>query len=362
MMPQNRFCLFTMIATLIFVVGCERKPTPRTLSEENGEAAPAALSDSTSEALSEIPKENALVATVNGEGLPRDEFDLLYQHALSQNPKDLSPEKKFEIKVNLLSSLIMTRILKQKAMEADLPVEATMVEAAFNRVRENFHFDDAALQKKLASDGYTVDQFKKTLENEIRVSEFEEMIKEQFEPSFTEADLKDWFESHPESYRTAEVIRIAHILVSLPDNPSEEQVQKALDKANWIREQIVSLNADFGEMAARYSDDIDTATAEGYLGDLVRGQAVATFDEAAFALKPGEVSNPVRSYKGFHLIKQLSRNPSRPLTFEEAFERKLLEKDYVANRKTLMFRDWLAKQREEASVEILDPEIVKVPR
>lgn len=361
-MRENRFYLYTLIATLVFIVGCERKPTPRTVTGEGEGTAPAAIADSSPEALVSLPDEEALVATVNGEGISKDEFDLLYHHALSQNPKDLSAEKKFEIKVNLLSSLIMTRILKQKAMEADLPVEATLVEAAFNRVRENFHFDDAALQKKLAADGYTVDQFKKTLENEIRVSKFEDMIKGRFEPNFTEADLKDWFESHPDSYRTAEVIRIAHILVSLPTNPSEDQVQKALDKANWIREQIVTLNADFGEMAARYSDDIDTATSEGYLGDLVRGQAVEAFDEAAFALKPGGISAPVRTYMGFHLIKMLSRNPSRPLTYEEAFERKLLEKDYLANRRTLMFRDWLAKQRTEASVEILDPEIVKVPR
>ncbi len=136
-------------------------------------------------------------------------------------------------------------------------------------------------------------------------------------------------------------------------------MQKALDKTNWIREQIVSLNADFGEMAARYSDDIDTATAEGYLGDLVRGQAVEAFDEAAFALKQGEISAPVRTYMGFHLVKLLSRNPSRPLTFEEAFGENFW-KELCCQRKTLMFSDWLPNSGRRLGKN-LDPELSRFP-
>jgi hypothetical protein len=129
--------------------------------QKNGGEAPGAISDSTPEALSDIPREEALVATGNGEGISKDEFNLLYQHTLSQNPKDLSTEKKFEIKVNILSSLIMTRILKQKAMEA-VSVEATMVEAAFNRFAKTIHFDDAGFAEETGIGRYTIDHFKKT--------------------------------------------------------------------------------------------------------------------------------------------------------------------------------------------------------
>lgn len=302
-------------------------------------------------------EEEKFAATVNGEGIPQSDLNTLLKYALENREDEPTVDERFEMKLNILNGLVFAKMLFQKAMEADIPVPATEVERNLGQVRNNFETESEFL-KSLAEQGHTLKQYKKTVENELRVRKYQEKIMDDFEIVVTEGDLKDWYEDNIDDYRTPEYARIAHILVALPEDSKKPQVDAAYQEISDIRRQVISGAQDFEMMARLYSDDIDSATRGGALGIFSKGIMRPRFEHFVFSSEEGEISEPILANDGWHIIKVLNRIPSRHLTFEEAKESGTLENDYVKNQKALYFRDWLARQREKTRVEIIDPEIV----
>lgn len=132
-----------------------------------------------------------------------------------------------------------------------------------------------------------------------------------------DASLKKYYEDHKSEY---EKVRARHILIRMagspvPVKPGQKELTEAeaLAKAQALRAKIQG-GADFAEIAKAESDDTGSGAKGGELGAFAHGQMVPTFDEAAFKLKPGELSEPVKSPFGFHLI-QVEERQSK--TFEE---------------------------------------------
>jgi peptidyl-prolyl cis-trans isomerase C len=121
-----------------------------------------------------------------------------------------------------------------------------------------------------------------------------------------EAGLRAFYEAHKADF---EQVRARHILIRadgspMPLKPGQKSLSDAdaLAKAQEIRKKIAD-GGDFAEIAAKESDDTGSGANGGDLGFFRHGQMVPTFEEAAFKLKPGEVSPPVRSQFGYHIIK-----------------------------------------------------------
>jgi peptidyl-prolyl cis-trans isomerase C len=132
-----------------------------------------------------------------------------------------------------------------------------------------------------------------------------------------EAALRDYFSKHKAEY---ERVKASHILVRLPGSPvplrkgqKELTSDEALAKAQALRKRIVA-GEDFAKLAKEESDDTNSAASGGDVGFFKRGQMVPEFEEVAFFMKPGEVSEPVRSQYGFHVIRLDQREAK---SFEE---------------------------------------------
>lgn len=110
-------------------------------------------------------------------------------------------------------------------------------------------------------------------------------------------------------------VRVAHIMVAVADNADPESKAKALAKANNLYQQI-SEGADFAELARKFSDDKGSAPRGGELPVFGTGKMVPEFEQAAFSLKnAGDVSKPVKTSYGYHIIKLLDKKGLAP--FEE---------------------------------------------
>jgi peptidyl-prolyl cis-trans isomerase C len=138
------------------------------------------------------------------------------------------------------------------------------------------------------------------------------------EAKFTELDLRAYYDAHKDEYEEA---KGSHILIrfkgsALPLKPNEKDLTdaEALAKAQDIRAKILA-GADFATLAKTESDDTGSATKGGDLGTFRHKQMVPPFDEAAFSLPVGQVSEPVKTQFGYHIIKISSRTAK---TFEEA--------------------------------------------
>ncbi|MEW6331003.1 MAG: SurA N-terminal domain-containing protein, partial [Pseudomonadota bacterium] len=121
-----------------------------------------------------------------------------------------------------------------------------------------------------------------------------------FQP--TEEDLKKAYTEEAARYVTPEKRRASHILISLPAQPGEDQSKAALAKIQDIARQARA-GADFGGLAKKHSADSVTAAQGGDLGEIRRGVLPKELEDAVYALKSGEISQPVRSTFGYHLVK-----------------------------------------------------------
>ena len=130
-----------------------------------------------------------------------------------------------------------------------------------------------------------------------------------------EAVLRRAYLNDQDRFRTPERVQVRHILLKTTDKSGAE-ADKVKAKAEGLLKQIKG-GADFAELARKNSDDPGSAPKGGDLGWLVRGQTVKPFEDAAFSLKPKEISGVVKTEYGYHIIQVLDHQQAHLRTFEE---------------------------------------------
>ncbi|MCX6835274.1 MAG: peptidylprolyl isomerase [candidate division Zixibacteria bacterium] len=115
-------------------------------------------------------------------------------------------------------------------------------------------------------------------------------------------ELETWFDAHRDKYKVGE--RVVLDLVRVSKEPSQFDQEAAQARAKEVYDSVTS-GSDFAEFARTYSQDPGAATNSGDLGWFARGRMVKEFDSAAFAMREGEISVPIKTSFGWHIIKQL---------------------------------------------------------
>ena len=175
-------------------------------------------------------------------------------------------------------------------------------------------------------------------------------LQQSVEPS--DAELKRAYENNKDKFRTPERVKVRHILLKTTDKtPAEDAKMKA--KAEDLLKQIKG-GADFAELARKNSEDPGSAVKGGDLGWIVRGQTVPPFENAAFSLKPNEISNVIQTQYGYHIIQVLDHEQAHLKTFDEV--RAQLTDEYRKQRGNQMMQD--LTDRAEAALKKDPPEKV----
>ncbi|SAL78638.1 PpiC-type peptidyl-prolyl cis-trans isomerase [Caballeronia arvi] len=155
----------------------------------------------------------------------------------------------------------------------------------------------------------------------------------------SDADLKKYYDDNIQRYRTEAEVRASHILVNAPKDASAADKAKAKQKAEELLAQVKAHPDQFAQIAQKNSDDPGSASKGGDLGYFAHGQIAGgkAFDDAAFSLKKGEVSNIVESDFGYHIIEATDVKPSVTKPFDEVKDS--IAKDYAAQQGTKGFAD-----------------------
>lgn len=212
---------------------------------------------------------------------------------------------------------------------------------------------DKQFEEALKQQGLKLDQLKRDLRERVLFTKAIEVITK--DAKVTDAEIKAEYEKRKESFREPETRKARHILFSprkagtsdAAGQPTEKEWQAALAQAEKVRKEILA-GADFGEKAKQYSQDPGTKDLGGDLGIVSPGQMVPEFEKALFALKKGEISQPVRTQYGYHLIQATEVNPAKQRTLEEVKEE--LRSDLLNERKRKLWDDWLEKNKAELKV------------
>jgi peptidyl-prolyl cis-trans isomerase SurA len=243
----------------------------------------------------------------------------------------------------VLEQFITEKLLDAEIREAGIKVTDQDIEAYIDQIKQKNRLTDADLKTALSREGQTLQSYKASVKAELEKGE---LINRQVRKrvNITNEDVERYYKLNSKSYRADDRARIRHILLSLPEKASPEEVQAATAKGNQLYEQIMA-GEDFGKMAQKHSDGAGRESG-GDIGWVNRGTLLKPIEDVAFdKLSVGQISRPVRSSMGLHLVKLDSREigASLPLSavapkIKEELYAKAMEERYAKWLKTELRR------------------------
>lgn len=313
------------------------------------EGAPAKQKEATAKKEAAAPKKeeaapakqesdpNKVLATVNGENICQKDADQILSRVGNQIPEDQIPA----VTKQILDGLITQKLIMQYIKDSKIEVTDAEIETELNKVREdikgNPDLKDQTLEQVLESHGSSVD----TLKNDIVISlSLEKCIGKEVDDD----KVKAYFDQNKAAYDGSEV-KASHILIDTRKAGSDPEMTQALEKIKKVKAELES-GKDFAEVAKQYSD-CPSKEKGGDLGFFKRkGQMVEPFAAAAFSLKVGQLSDPVKTQFGYHIIKVTEIKKGSDVNFEE---KKQAVKQSMMEEKA---RSLIKQIREKAKIEI----------
>ncbi len=217
------------------------------------------------------------------------------------------PEKFQQLQNETLQNLINQKILLAKAEEDSIEVEErqvdTVLEEQINRMIQQVG-SEQKLEEQL---GMSINKLKRNFRDDVRKNlKVEKLQQTKFSQiKITRREVEEFYNSSKDSLpELKETVDISHILINVKAGDQSEQ--KAKEKvAGYLQE--VKSGADFSELCRKYSEDPGSAARGGEIGFMERGDFVPEFEEVAFLLEPGQISDIVKTRFGFHIIQCIER-------------------------------------------------------
>ncbi len=253
--------------------------------------------------------------------------------------KPLSETELADLRQSTLNDLVYRKIFSAIAEKKKLLVYDSEVKERYDIVCTGlFDGNEEAFKKGLVEDGWTEVSYMHNLKEIVLSEKARALMMDNIEPE--PSAVKAYYDSHKNEFTVSE-IEIAHILISAPDTDLPErglksvrtvmiergvaadsldervelEIKSRIDRLKSVRDSALA-GTEFGELASRHSDD-GSSVQGGYLGFVPKGRTVKSFEEAAFALKKGEVSDIVKTEFGLHIIKAISDTRERLQEFAE---------------------------------------------
>jgi peptidyl-prolyl cis-trans isomerase C len=255
-----------------------------------------------------------VVARVNGEAIPKAEFEKAIRNVEGRVGQPVPAAERDRVFRGVLDQLVAYRLLMQESKSRRIEVAESDVEARVAAIKQQFPSEDA-FKQTLAQQNLTLEQLREDARTDMRVAK---MLESEVNShvAVQSQEVNAFYQQNPDKFRQGERVRASHILIRTAENADAGAKQEARAKAADVLKQVKS-GKEFGELAKFYSQDPGSASSGGDLGYFSQGQMVPPFEQAAFALKPGDVSDVVETPFGYHIIKVADRQPARAVPFDE---------------------------------------------
>jgi peptidyl-prolyl cis-trans isomerase SurA len=250
-----------------------------------------------------------IVALVNSDIVTNQELRKRVQRALKQLPPgNMSDAQATDLLRNVLDDLIFERLQLQAAQDAGIVVDARALDAAVLAVAKQNEISMKELKERLAKDGVGFDEFQQRLRNQIVL----QRVRDRYVDGRTRVSDFD-LEAQLGRLQVGTVppeirINLSQILIAVPEGASPEEQAALLDKAKAVAAKAEK-GAKFEELAKEFGSAAPAGDAAG-MGLKAQDRYPSLFAETARKLVPGQVSEPVRSGAGFHILKMLDKQAS----------------------------------------------------
>jgi peptidyl-prolyl cis-trans isomerase C len=238
-------------------------------------------------------------------------------------------------------------VLKQEAAARKLTVPDADVDAQVAQMQKQFK-DEAEFTKALAARNATVEQLKADARVDMSINKMME-AELATTTAATDADAQDFYAKNPDKFKQPETVRASHILVKIEKDDTEATKKEKRAKIDGVLKRAKA-GEDFAALARDNSAD-GSASQGGDLGFFPRGQMVPPFDQAAFALKPGEISDVVTTDFGYHIIKLTEKKDGSLVPLEQVKPRVI---EFLTNQKKQERVDtFINEAKKRAKIEVL---------
>lgn len=226
------------------------------------------------------------------------------------NESQLPPDE--VLRKQVLERMTLTRLQVQRAQTAGVQVTDTEIDQALAQIAANNGITLPQMRAAIEQDGLDFGEFRSNMRDELMVQRLRKRIVES-RVNISEAEVDRALAS--DDIKRGEV-RLAHILVALPEGATAEQVETGRGKIEGIRKVIDEGKIDFTAAAIRFSDS-PQALEGGELGWRRYDQIPESFSNLVAGMKIGEISPPLRTASGFHLLKVLDTREESQIVITE---------------------------------------------
>src|SRR6185436_18409681 len=272
------------------------------------------------------------IAVVGDKTVTKEEFDQLIeqQKKTAESQKQDFPEvgtPEYEaVKANAVKALLAQREWELEGESMGIKVTDQEIETQLNQKKEQFGLtDEQKYQAELAKAGITDAQVRDQVRIEILTNKIYEAVTKKV--TVTDADVQAYYDQNATKYQQPESREVRHILVK-----SEAQAQKLHDQ--------IENGADFAALAKKYTQDT-ASKADGGKITAFKGRTVQAFDDFVFSAKTGELSDPIKTEFGWHIVETLG--PIKPGTTKSLDQVKdTIKTMLLQTKQNAAMRAWIA--------------------
>lgn len=295
-------------------------------------------------------QDDGIAARVNGVGIPQAKVQLQVDQIVQGEKADYAmlsqqPGLLDEMRRGVVQQLVSQELLWQEARRRGHVVENEVLEQQIDEIRGGFE-DSALFEAQVQQGGFTMESFR---EDVLKRMSVERMVSRDIAGTIevSDQDIDAFYQANQEQMVIPEQVRVSHIMVK-GESADEAALAQALEHARELLAELRA-GADFGQLA-REKSQAPSSGNNGDLGFIARGSLVKPFEDAAFALQSGEMSEPVRVGNDYHLLKVTARTGGNLVSRDEAAGQ--IEDFLVQKRTQEALQTLLQSLREEGEVTI----------
>ena len=266
-----------------------------------------------------------VVAIVNDEAVTQFEIDDQKRTILAQmKTQNVTPPPEDVLEKQLLDRIITERAILQFAKENGVRVDDTQVERAILRIAQDNKLSADEFRQALKKENIEYEKYREDIRKEIVIQRLREREVDSH-VVVSDSEVEAFLASQNSQAGGDAEYRVSHILVLVPEKASPEQIDAKRRRAEEALKQVKD-GTDFAQVAAGFSDAPD-ALQGGALGWRTAARLPTVFVDSIRVMKPGDVSNVLRSATGFHIVKlQETRSRNAPTVVEQTRARHILIK------------------------------------
>jgi peptidyl-prolyl cis-trans isomerase SurA len=248
---------------------------------------------------------NRIVASVDGEPITLYELNTFIKEKSAQVPGMRAVSDK-----DALQALITEKLVQKEIVARGIRIRDEDVDHYIDRIKQQNHIDDDQLREALKQQGLDYDRYRQQIREEI---EKVQLINKEIRGKVTVSpeDVTRYYEAHKQDYGRPGLIKVRQITLRLDPDAPEPVATAVLERLEDIRKRIVK-GEDFATVAKQVSED-PLAAEGGDLGELEPSKLLPEFEGPLSKMKEGDISEPIRSKMGVHLLKLEKR-------IDEAFQ------------------------------------------